>query len=149
MQLKVYEQYAYQCLHQYLHHIWKEQELHQDVKNTLLPILPFNNSCQSKEHVLPQLHLTKHSNLLSHLIISKHSFTSAKVLQYFVRKIKRMQTMEKMMKSLFGRSQTYHRCSHWHQPYQPKLHWMHWLHTTHWLQQLHLAKSASSTCQPH
>ncbi len=76
---------------------------------------------------------SKHSSLLSCLIIPKHSFTSAKVLQYFVREIKRERTMEKMLKSSFGRNQTYHCCSHWYWPYQPKLHWTHWLHTTHWL----------------
>ncbi len=73
-------------------------------------------------------------SLLSHLMIPKHSFISAKVLQYFVREIERTQTMEtirKMMKSLFGRSQTYHCCSRWHQPYQSKQHWTHQLHWTH------------------
>ncbi len=73
----------------------KEQELHQDVKNTLSLISPLNNHCQSREHVLPQLHLTKHSSLLAHLIIPRHSSTSGKVSQYFVRETKRVQTMEK------------------------------------------------------
>ncbi len=93
----------------------------------------------------------EHSNWLLHLTIPKHFFTSAKVSQYFVRKIKRTRTMEMILKTMklsFGRSQTYHHCSLWHQPYQPKRHWMHRLNWTHWLQQLHLAISASSTCQP-
>jgi hypothetical protein len=51
---------------------------HQDVKNTLSLILPFNDHCQSREHVLHQLHSTKHSSLLLRLIIPKHSFTSAR-----------------------------------------------------------------------
>jgi hypothetical protein len=63
-QLKVYKWYAYQCLCQYLHHILKGHELHQDVKNTLLLISPFNDCCQSREHELPQLRLTKHLSLL-------------------------------------------------------------------------------------
>jgi hypothetical protein len=147
-QLKVCKRYAYQCSHQYLRHSLKGHKLHQDVKNTLSLISPFNDHCQSREHVLPQLRSTKHSSLLLHLIIPKHSFTSAKVSQCFVREIKRTQTMEKMMKSSFGRNQTYHCCSYWHQPYQPKLHWTHRLHTTHWLQQLHFARSVSSTFQP-
>ncbi len=51
-------------------------------------------------------------SLLLHLIIPKHSFTSAKVLQYFVGEIERTGTMEmilKTMKPSFGRSQIYHR----------------------------------------
>ncbi len=86
-------------------------------------------------------------SLLSHLMIPKHSFISAKVLQYFVKEIERtrtMQTIQKTMTLSFGRNQTYHRCSHWHQPYQPKWNWTYWLHWTHWLQQLYLAKSDSS-----
>jgi hypothetical protein len=133
-QLKVYKRCTYQCLRQCLRHILKERELHQDIKNTLLSISPFNNCCQLREHVLPQLRSTKHFSLLLHLIIPKHSFTSAKVSQYFVREIKRTQTIEKKIKSSLGRSQTYHCCSHRHQPYQPKLHWTQQLHTTHWLQ---------------
>ena len=35
LQLKMYKRYAYQCSHQYLHHILKEQELNQDVKKIL------------------------------------------------------------------------------------------------------------------
>ncbi len=34
-QLKMYERYAYQHLHQYLRHIFKEQELNQDFKKIL------------------------------------------------------------------------------------------------------------------
>jgi hypothetical protein len=34
-QLKMYEQYTYQCSHQYLRHILKEQELNQDIKKIL------------------------------------------------------------------------------------------------------------------
>ncbi len=46
--LKVYERYAYQRSRQYPCHILKEQELHQDVKNTLSLISPLNNCCQSR-----------------------------------------------------------------------------------------------------
>ncbi len=64
LQLKVYKRYAYQCSCQCLRHTLKEHKLHQDVKNTLSLILLFNDRCQSREHVLPQLRLTKHSSLL-------------------------------------------------------------------------------------
>ena len=78
-------------------------------------------------------------SLLSHLVIPKKLFTSAKVSQYFVREIERTRTMEmtpKTMKLLFHRSQTYHR------------NWTHRPHWTHWLQQLCLTRLASLTCQP-
>ena len=80
---------------------------------------------------------TLNQSLLLHPTIPKHSFTSAKNWEYFVREIGEMLTMRTILKTiklLCGRSWTHHHWSRWHLPlwHWPSWHWPCWLHWHCW-----------------